>query len=59
MGYDLVSASLIASEGVYDVSVSERRDPPLPRDLTPEKISFGIGVLLLGVFVAVWVLHRT
>jgi hypothetical protein len=41
----------------YDLFVPERRDPQLPRDLTPEKLSFAVGIVLIVVFVAVWALH--
>lgn len=56
-GYDLVSSAAVDVEARYDVVVRERRDPELPRDLTPEKLSFAVGVVLILVFVAVWALH--
>jgi hypothetical protein len=39
--------------------VPGRREPSLPRDLTPEKVSFVIGVVLIVVFLVVWVFHLT
>jgi 4-hydroxybenzoate polyprenyltransferase len=58
-GYDVVSARAESGACRYDVTVRESRERPLPRDLTPEKVSFAVGVVLIVIFLAVWVLHLT
>jgi hypothetical protein len=57
-GNELVSALTHGLRRGYDTDVARRRTA-VPRDLTPEKLSFAIGVLLVLVFLAVWVLHLT
>ncbi len=57
-GNELVSAPARRFLRGYDIGVARRRID-VPRDLTPEKLSFAIGVLLVLVFLAVWVFHLT
>jgi hypothetical protein len=57
-GNELVSVPAHGLRRGYDIDVARRRTE-VPRDLTPEKLSFAIGVLLVLVFVAVWVFHLT